>query len=272
MLLAFDLDGTLLNEKKEITARNMAALQDMKSAGATIALASGRLSSSMMRYAEMFDFDVAMLTLNGAAVYTTKYDLSSPVYSASLPSDYSNFLIEYSSDKNYVMNFYYDGQLYAEKNDRTQKHIDLYVKQTSSVYNFVPSLKEFTDISPSKVIFVGEPEDMTMHQNYFQSLWGQSVYNVRSWTHYLEFLSPQANKGNAIKALADALDIPLSRVAAFGDADNDIPMLKAAGIGIAMKNAWERVKSAADHVSQWTNDEDAIAQEWARIKTTLIAQ
>lgn len=265
-LFAFDLDGTLLRSDKQLSEANRIALREMVESGATIALASGRLPSSMRRYAEMVDFDVAMLTLNGAAVYTSKYAMDTPIYSATLEPQYGAALIAHAENQQFALNFYHNGELYASASAKNRRWLDYYVSQTSSKYNYIDSMSSMAHIAPSKIIFIGEAAEINRQEQHFRELWGEQVYIVRSWEHYVEFLNPAANKGLAIEALAQALGIPLEQVAAFGDADNDIPMLTAAGHGIAVQNAWQSVKDKAPYVSPWTNDEDAIAHEWERLK------
>jgi Cof subfamily protein (haloacid dehalogenase superfamily) len=116
------------------------------------------------------------------------------------------------------------------------------------------------------VIFVGAPDRIDELERSYRAKWNEKIYICRTWDHYLEFLSLRANKGNGLRALATALGVDLADVAAFGDAENDIPMLQVCGMGIAMRNAPDAVKKAARHVSPWTNDEDGVAREWERLK------
>ena len=129
-----------------------------------------------------------------------------------------------------------------------------------------PHFDRFRGRQPSKIIFVGSPVVLDEQQKHFKELWGDSVYICRTWDYYLEFLNPKANKASGLEALADAYGINLSDVAAFGDAENDIPMLRKAGLGVAMANAEPEVKIAAGRVSRWTNNEDGVAREWEEIK------
>nr|MCU0609021.1 HAD-IIB family hydrolase [Chitinispirillaceae bacterium] len=105
-------------------------------------------------------------------------------------------------------------------------------------------------------------------ERLFRNMWGSLVYICRTWRHYLEFLDVRVNKAAGLEALAAAYGIDPAEIVAFGDEENDIPMLQRAGLGIAMANASSDVKKAAHRVSQWTNDEDGIAKEWELIKKT----
>jgi Cof subfamily protein (haloacid dehalogenase superfamily) len=262
-LLAFDLDGTLLNDKKEISPENSRALSEMKERGAVIAFATGRLGSSVRRYLTPPLDDTALLILNGAEVYTGG---GRRVHYAPLSSEAADYLIGYAQGREFACNYYIDSGLYAVRDQKTEPWINVYFGQTGSRYQFMPSLGCFRGRRPSKVIFIGAPEVIDKEEKQFKAFWGESVYVCRTWDHYLEFLDPLANKAAGLAALAEAYGIGLPEIAAFGDAANDIPMLEKAGLGIAMANAPDDVKRAASRVSPWTNDDNGVAKEWKLIK------
>jgi Cof subfamily protein (haloacid dehalogenase superfamily) len=265
-LLAFDLDGTLLTTDKRLSRANASALADMAQSGAVVAFATGRIGSSMLRYLDKLDCDPALLTLNGAAVYTGRDRGSSLIYSAPLAPAYADYLIDYSMNREFAVNYYLDGLLYTVRNEKTSKWNDLYYAQTSSEYHMVDSLSEMRGSSPFKVIFVGDPAILDKEEYDQRERWGSELYIVRTWDYYLEFLSPLANKGLGLAALAKAYGIDCGDAVAFGDANNDIPMFNAVQTGIAVRNACKEAKRAATFVSEWTNDEDAVAREWERMK------
>jgi Cof subfamily protein (haloacid dehalogenase superfamily) len=265
-LLAFDLDGTLLTSEKLLSPANRDALIDMAKNGAIIALASGRLGASMAPYIQEIPVDTAVLTLNGAAVYTGKDRGSRCVHSAPLSPFFAGELIKRSSGRNYAVNYYIDDKLYTVRTNETSRWMDLYYSQTATPCTTVDSFLPFSGRSPSKIIFVGDAAELDKEEDDYRREWGHVLYIVRTWDYYLEFLNPLANKGSGIAALAEAYGVDCAEVAAFGDANNDIPMFEKAGTGIAMKNATEEAKKAATYVSEWSNDEDAVAREWERLK------
>jgi Cof subfamily protein (haloacid dehalogenase superfamily) len=265
-LLAFDLDGTLLTSEKKLSPANRDALVDMVKSGAVVALASGRLGASMERYMNEIPIDAAMLTLNGAAVYTGKDCGSRCVHSAPLAPFYADELIRRSSGRNYAVNYYIADKLYTVRTSTTSRWMDLYYSQTATACITVDSFLQFSGSAPSKIIFVGDSAELDKEEAAYRREWGHVLYIVRTWDYYLEFLNPQANKGSGIAALAHAYGVDCADVAAFGDANNDIPMFEKAGTGIAMKNATDEAKKAASYVSEWSNDEDAVAREWERLK------
>lgn len=265
-LFAFDLDGTLLDSQKRISLANVSALREIDETGAKVALASGRLGSSIEKYLPLLGIDAALLTLNGAQVFTTLKDGRRCIYSAEFDKYYANQLIGYCADKPVALNYYYDGRLFTVKSKENVIWTEFYYKQTGTNYNFLGDFGEIANNSPSKIVLVGDSGYLDGLEREFRSLWDEeSVYICRSWSHYLEFLSPKANKGLGLEALCAVLGINMSETAVFGDERNDIPMLKIAGLGIAMKNASKEVKSFAKRVTERTNDEDGIACEWERI-------
>lgn len=265
-LFAFDLDGTLLTTDKRLSDANREALIEMHQSGAVVALASGRLGSSMKRVADLLGFDPAMLTLNGAAVYPGLSLDDKPIYAANLPAAYADHLTAHAAHRDFALNYYYQGKLYSVRNRLTQPWLDLYVQQTASDYEFIDSWDSYRGEEPHKIIFVGDNKTLDKEEEMFRKRWDSELYIVRTWDYYLEFLNPKANKARGISALADHFGIDLADVATFGDSENDIPMLRTAGHGIAMQNASDKVKAAAGYVSPWTNDQDAIAREWERLR------
>lgn len=268
-LYAFDLDGTLLNSQKELTEPNKRALREMKDSGGIVALASGRLGSSVQKVADQLGFAPALLTLNGAAVYAYETDRYRQVYSALLGNSYAHHLLDYAVSADFALNFYADGKLFSWRNGMNAKWIDLYYAQTRTACEFVDKLETLKSQIPNKIIFVGDPQVLDKEEASFRQMWNDQIYIVRTWDYYLEFLSLEANKAKGLAALAAACGIDMSEVAAFGDADNDIPMLEVAGMGIAMSNATVGAKRVARVTSKWSNDEDAIAREWDLLKEKM---
>jgi Cof subfamily protein (haloacid dehalogenase superfamily) len=266
-LFAFDLDGTLLDSGKRISAANIGALREMKESGAAVALASGRIGSGVRRYAADLGFDPALVILNGAEVYKSSAENAERVYYAPLETKYAHYLTEYGEDKPVAVNFYHQDKLYSVWTGRNIEWTHLYTEETGVEYKYVDAFYALAGVSPSKIIYVGEPSYIDELEGRFRALWSDGeVYVCRSWDYYLEFMNPAASKGIGLKALCDALAINLSDTAAYGDAENDIPMLSIAGQGVAMKNSPERVKLQAARVTELTNNEDWVAKEWERWK------
>jgi Cof subfamily protein (haloacid dehalogenase superfamily) len=265
-LIAFDLDGTLLTSDKRISKGNLRALREMTDCGVRLALASGRLGSSMSRVVDGLDIPLAMMTLNGAMVYNGPVSAANLVYSAPLASNYADELVDFACGKDFAINYYIDDKLHSVYNSRTKSWIDVYYGQTRTPCVYMDDLNMFRGRSPAKLIFIGPRKELDDLEKMFRARWAGQVYVCRTWDYYLEFLDIKANKGLGLAALAKSCGCGLHEAAAFGDAENDIPMLEACRMGAAMKNATDEVKSSAARVTEYTNDEDGVAREWERMK------
>ncbi|MDR3011663.1 MAG: Cof-type HAD-IIB family hydrolase [Chitinispirillales bacterium] len=265
-MFAFDLDGTLLDANKRISPANIAALREMAAAGAVIALASGRIGFSVRRYVSDLGFDPALVLLNGAEVFTSASPDAQSIYTAPLASQHAKHLTDYAADKPIAVNFYHEDKIHTVKSDNNEEWIELYRKQIGVDRVFLDDFSTMNNVAPSKIIFIADQPYIDKLEKHFHSLWASdSVYVCRSWRHYLEFMNPKASKGIGLKTLGDALGIKMSETVAYGDEENDIPMLETAGMGVAMKNATEKVKKTAKRITELTNDEDWVAREWKNI-------
>merc|ERR1712113_223179 len=96
---------------------------------------------------------------------------------------------------------------------------------------------------------------------------GKAPHIVRgSMGWFLEILHPEVNKGGGLKAMCDHLGIPLSNVVAFGDGDNDLEFIEMAGCGVAMKNARDVLRTVADEIIEFTNDEEGVVKTLQRLE------
>ena len=115
------------------------------------------------------------------------------------------------------------------------------------------------DITFCKIMIVDEPEKLEEVIENIPSELYEKYTIVRSAPFFLEFLNKCANKGTALTALCDAIDIPISKSIAVGDEENDQHMIKLAGLGVAMGNARQSIKEIADYITT-TNNEHGVAR------------
>ena len=116
-MIAFDLDGTLLNSGKNITQATKQILKEISESGVVVAFASGRLCSSMLKYAAGIKQKIPLITLNGAEVFIGSENGLQQLYKITLPQKYADYLIQYAKGKDFAVNYYLDGRLYTEKNE-----------------------------------------------------------------------------------------------------------------------------------------------------------
>lgn len=121
-------------------------------------------------------------------------------------------------------------------------------------------VKELTS-PPPKMIAI-ELHDTSKQEKFYKALEdavGDKITLLYSNPYYLEIFPKEAGKGNAVKRLAEILGIPIENTYAAGDQENDISMLEAAGVGVAMLNATDAVKRVCDIVTDEDNDHDGLA-------------
>ena len=254
-LIALDLDGTLLDGGKGVPAENRAALQAAVEGGATVVLASGRMTPSIAPYADVLGIDVMILGYNGARVVGTAAEGRPVLVDVPLPSSCADEVIDYHEANGVQLNYYLDDMLYSRDDDSMRPMAELYVGRTRSPITYVESLQRFKGNDPTKLILMAEePERNRLHDEFLPTLDGRAKL-IKTDPEYLEFLNVDIDKGVALNMLCDTLGIPIEESMACGDGDNDAEMIAAAGVGVAMANASEKSLAAADYVT--THDHNA---------------
>ena len=211
------------------------------------------MHEATVRYCNELGVSAPVLSYNGAMV---KHTGSGEVWHhLRVPARPAAEVVRFCAEQNHHLNYYLDDHLYVAS--RTE-WAEFYVRQTGSPMEEIGDLRGFAGSRPTKMILI-DGEDVT--DTLFESmtaLHGTSMYITKTNAEYLEFMNPDANKGTALKLVAERLGIPREEVAAFGDGDNDLSMIQWAGVGVAMGNAKPAVLAAADRVAP-VCDEDGLA-------------
>lgn len=260
-LIAADLDGTLLNEQKQLGKRTWRALQRAAEKGILFVPSTGRILDAIPeQIMKLPSVDYAIL-VNGACLWDCKRQCA--VYREEIPKDramelaktmktYGTMYDGYIGGCGYMAQDYYDQiDIYCPEALRTMiRATRRPVKSLESVISMLGDVQKmqmfFVDMELRK-----EAWEM-IRETYPDMTVTTSVYNN------LEVNAGNVTKGRALEKLCSHLNIELSQVLAFGDGCNDITMLKAAGTGVAMENGAEVLKKAADAVTA-TNDKEGVA-------------
>ena len=263
-LIALDLDGTLLDSEKRLSPANRAALEKAASMGIEIVPATGRFYGGMPEVIRELPFVRYVITINGAQVF--EVSTRENVYSADIPLDEAIPFYEHLDTLPVIYDCYIDGwgRMTAAMQDRAEEFISdpHTVDMVRRLREPVPELKEylkqngrplqkiqlFTRDIPLRDRLIGE-----LAESYPRFAVTSSLPNN------IEVNSRDADKGKAIRALAAHLGIDPADTAAFGDGRNDVTMLEAAGVGIAMENACAEAKAAADMITA-SCDDDGVAK------------
>ncbi|MBR5419634.1 MAG: HAD family phosphatase [Lachnospiraceae bacterium] len=258
-LFFFDLDGTLLNEKKEITPATYAALKAWHTAGHRIAISSGRPIRSILeviRTQGLEPFSPYAVAFNGALVYdsTEQKAVLRKTLSLTQVSDVSRI----AAGLSLYIHSYDDTHIYTP---RDGEELAFYTRVVKVPYILLPGFPKGLPAPPCKMICIdltGSDKEARLAEQVRET-YGEAICCIRSNPWYMEVFPGDAGKGTAVSELAEYLQIDPSDTFAAGDAPNDISMLKAAGCGIAMQNAEASVKEEADEITETDNDHDGLA-------------
>lgn len=253
-LIASDLDGTLLNNQREISSRTKEAILRAREMGVVFTLATGRMYRSALPFALELGIDVPLITYQGALVKTSMS--KEVIYHRPLPVELAKEIISIGEKEKYNINVYLNDEIYIHRETETIKD---YCRAVKVPYTVVDDLSLFLDQDPTKVLFIGEEEPLVNLWGILNKKFENQAYITKSSPHFLEFTHPKANKGEGIFAIAQGLGIKKEEIMAFGDNFNDIELLGAAGIAVAMGNAREELKEKADYITG-TNDQDGVAE------------
>lgn len=255
-LIVLDIDGTLVNSKKEVTDNTFRRLTEIQRQGIRIALASGRPSEGVMPYAEKLGLDKHggyVIAHNGAQIIdVSKKEI---VYSRSFPIEYLQEICD--CIKPYRVNISTNrGETFIAAGNKNR-----FTTAESEIMKlpliFVEDFPAYVTFETSKCILAGEPEDILKLEGIMSEQFKGRFDVYRSEPQFLELVPCGVDKGSSAQWLLENLGFGKRDWMAFGDSYNDVTMINYAGVGVAMGNAPEDIKQQADFVTL-TNDEDGV--------------
>ena len=254
-----DLDGTLLDDKKRITDEVRLAIHKALSQGHPIVLASGRTLFSTRRLAEELDMmhpGCYLISFNGCRIYDIGKD--TVLYASNISSDLVRFCFDEAEKYDIHIQAYHNEYVITE-HDRSQivpycKVQRLPIMIVSRVENTAP------EGSPKMLVIEDDPEKMQAFREHMSPLLKGKVDLFLSQKNYMEMVPCGVNKGTAVRFLCSHLNIPISSSVAAGDMENDLTMIKAAGIGAVMCNGSDAVKKYADYITERDNNHSGAAE------------
>ena len=256
-LIAMDLDGTLNNDQKVITEKTKEALMAAQKAGIRLALASARPSPGLFKERDVLrlqDHQGILMSYNGGRIVDAQ--TGNVLFETSMDLAETRQVLRRLEELP-VTPILDDGvQFYVT--DKSGYKVDYECKNNNMVCTEVENLADFLTFAPIKILMSVQPEQLPEIQRTIADMLPETLTVVQTAAFYLEVIPKVINKGQGIRDICKVLGITPAEVISFGDAANDIPMLREAGMGVAMGNASEAVKAAADMVTL-SNNEDGIA-------------
>ena len=257
-LVAIDMDGTLLNSKKELLEETKQYFKDFhkKETDTLLVLCTGRPESGIRPYLKDLGYleeNHYIISQNGANIYESR--TGKRVMDAFLDSAAIQKWIELGKKHGIsVMGAGVDYYYCFDQEPTEWMEFD--VKLVTGKLKRIPT-KESLNTDFYKILLMGDEEQLNEFETFIPEEWRDEFYVVRSQKYLVEVLTKGVNKAFGLEKLAQKLNIEPSEIAAVGDAANDIEMLEYAGLAIAMGNASEEVKSISDILTD-TNENNGV--------------
>ena len=257
-LLVLDVDGTLLNDEREISKRTLAALLKVQQMGVRIVLASGRPTYGLMPLAktlELGNYGGFVLSYNGGQII--KAQNGEILFERRINPEMLPYLEKKARKNGFAIFTYHDDTLITDSPDNE------YIKNEALLNNLkIIREDEFStaiDFAPCKCMLVSDKEKalIGLEQHWEKRLAG-TLDAFRSEPYFLEVVPCGVNKANTLGALLEHLGVTREEVIAVGDGVCDVTMLQLAGMGVAMGHSQDSVKVCADYVTA-SNEEDGVA-------------
>ena len=269
-IISLDLDGTLLDSQKRLSDGNRAALEEAAAKGVLIVPTTGRFFGMMPQAIRDLPFVRYAITINGAQVYDR--ETGTAIVREEIPLDMALDIMRLLDGYDVIYDCYRSnwGWMTESLQNKAEDYATdaHYVKMVREFRNPVPELKAYLESTASegdvqKVMLFARntPGSEAVTKAITEAVrerFPQIKATSSTWNN-LELNIETAHKGNSLRRFAEHLGYALDNCMALGDGTNDLSMIEAAGLGVAMSNAHPLVIAAADHVTA-SNDEDGVAR------------
>lgn len=259
-VLILDVDGTLVNSQKEITETTKNAVIDAQERGKKIAIATGRAISGVrhiVREIALAEHGGFVIANNGTTVVNCK--TGENIYNHTIGKEFISRVYDAAKELGVGICVYHDQAKEIISGNGINTYIENDAKACQVTLRETNHFVKEIHFPVNKFLLVGEPARMVEVEKQMKERFGSQLNIFRSDPYYVEVLPKFVDKGTAVEKLMKHLDVNKEKVICMGDSYNDLAMLRKAGLGVAMGNAQEEVKEAADLVTV-SNDEDGVAE------------
>lgn len=274
--ILLDMDGTLLNDQKRISPHTRQVLIDLQKIGVKVTLASGRPKKGMVDFSHelrLHEFNGLLVSSNGACVTDAKTNetLFEQPLSTKDATEILDHLTQFDvipmiNDEEYMyVNDVFNGMLHY--NEQPFNIIQYEARGGHFKLREADRLAEIIDFPVYKILVAGEPEYLVEHSPAMLEPFQHKVNGMFTAKMFFEFTDHGIDKAKALTKVFQELEIDASDVIAFGDGHNDRSIIEFAGIGVAMENAVDDIKSIADEITL-SNNHDGIAKVLSRYLTS----
>lgn len=266
--ILLDIDGTLTNSKKEITPLTKKCLLKAEELGIKLVIASGRPAKGIYKYGDQLNMcnnHGLFVCFNGARVIDCE---TSEIYvDVTIPKELSKEVLHHMKSFSVIPVITHDNYMIVEDvykcmvkdGDREFNVIEYEARMNNYRLKEVENLEEYVEFPLNKILTAGDSDYLKTHYEEMSKPFKDRLSMMFTANFYYEFTALGIDKGKALNEAMAKLNIKPEECIAFGDAENDISMLKYAGIGVAMGNGSEAIKQIADEITD-DNEHDGIAK------------
>ena len=261
-LICLDMDGTLLNSDGEVSERNLKAIKKAHEKGVKVAVCTGRLFASARFYADLLGVKVPVIASNGA--YIREKDKNEVIYQSALGFENSKIIFDIFKNNNMTFYFHTYNTVFMEKLDSNNVYVNINKTLPKDqqiniqvVQHWEKVLEEYKEHIVKCVCIDKDLERIAKVKK--ELLQFEKLEIVSSMNTNIEIMNKGVSKGRAVEILAGFYNLRSKEIMCIGDNENDISMIKYAGMGVAMGNGEEYVKQLADFVTD-TNNNNGVAK------------
>lgn len=242
-LVATDIDGTILIPEGEFTIGVKDCINKLCASGIKVVLVTGRMNAAATKIAQDLGLNTPVVSYQGGLVVENGKKL----YERYLTEEQTERILDWAREVNIHINLYNNDILYSESECyEVQRYCNnLHTEHT---------VKKFSEIKKDKInkllaIDYSNPERISRYEKELQSIF-PDLYIVKSTPYFLEFSNPEASKKCAVEFLQNYWGLKKEEILTIGDQNNDIALLQAGGLKIAMGNATDELKAEADYITE----------------------
>ena len=244
-LVALDLDGTTIDRELVVRPRVREAIGAVAAAGVHVSLATGRMVRTTRPFAAELDLATPLICYQGAHVEAAD---GTVLYSNPTEAEAAAEITALALERGLYIQAYINDELWIAEERPELDEYRSYATVPLPV-NVEPDLVAMLrETAPTKLLWIADPDLLVPLLEQWSSQFKGRLSIFRSHDRFGEAASPTSSKGVALAHLAESLHIPREQVLAIGDRQNDAPMLEWAGLGLAMGNADEYARAAADEI------------------------
>ncbi len=244
LLVAFDVDGTLVGRDLSISQPVRGAIARMQRAGTAGCLVTGRMYRATLPFARELGLDAPLICYQGAAIIDPATD--EVLAHTALANEIVRELIAITERDRMHLQLYRNDEYYCESRNRFS---ELYASLSMTQPVIVPSLREAFAYSPAtKAIVIADEPVAASYAEKLGAVFAGRGNVTRSLPEFVEVFDPRVDKGTALRFVAERLGVAMERTVAIGDSWNDAPLLEAAGFAVAMGSSPPELRAIADAV------------------------